>query len=149
MVYEDKGLEKLLLSIKNSVDHLQLESESKKDLHDQTAYTLVKVQECLSTIKVEVTRLKRDQINFIEARKDRTINCDKVHADFEQRLRDNPPIYRCTNNEIRLEHIEQKVEQFIPILYKIIGGVIVIAIVVPPIVTGLVGFFVKHFTKGS
>jgi len=146
--HTDAHLENLLFDIKKSMDTLNADSESKSELYTQTSKTLVKVQECLGSIKIELTELKSEQKGFISARKDRTLNCDKVHADFEQRLREQPPSLRCIGNEARLQSVEKKVDGFTPLIYKLIGGVTVMALVIPPLASALFAFIIKHLIKG-
>jgi len=155
----------LMLSMKQVVEELKQEAHDKRLMEEQSGLLLKSVQECLSSIKIQIERLKTEQTGFIEARRDRSLNCDRIHNDHEQRLRDVPGGLRCKANETRVKQLEKKVEEaaplkrvevietkvdgFTPLIYKIVGGVTVIALLVPPIISALFAFIVKHFIKGE
>lgn len=163
---DDKGSDnlnqELMLSIKQVVDDLKQQAHDKSILEEQSSKILKSVQECLGSIKLQIERLKTEQTGFIEARKDRSMNCDRIHTDHEQRLRDMPGGQRCKVNEARtkqielkledkaplkrLETVEIKVDGFTPLIYKLVGGVTVVALIIPPIVSLLFGFIMKHIT---
>jgi len=152
----------LLLSIKNAVDVMQYEVDKKDSAVVVFNEALDKVYSCLNAIKLDLQKFKTEQTGFIEARKDRSNNCDMIHADHEKRLRDHPPELRCAHEKRltslekkvdvcimveRIETAEGKINQVMPTLYKVIGGVVVIAIIVPPMISGVITFIVKKLAE--
>lgn len=133
----------LLLGIKETVDRLRKDLQAKDTIHGQINSTLIKVQTCMNSIKIDLAEIRIEQRGFISARKDRALNCDKIHVDFEQRLRQHPAPVKCKNHETRLKVVEKKIEGYTPLIYKIVGGVIVISIIVPPMIAGIIGFLIK------
>jgi predicted transcriptional regulator len=116
------------------------------------------VQGCLNKIKMQLNTVQAEQKAFHEARRDRSENCDKIHADFEQRLRDAPNSERCLvaekhlkdlQNQIgevserRVEIIEIQIGKITPFMYKVAGAAIVLSIVITPIIGAIVGFIAK------
>lgn len=158
-------MRKVLFELQSNVKELRKENKNNDALFKQTAESLVEMQKCLSSIKLKVERSAIEQIGFMEYQKTRVMNCDKIHADFEQRLRDHPPELRCAH-EKRLASIEEAIKEMpsrqeltnisndidvifklidriTPLLYKILGAVLVISILVPPVISTFLAYIMK------
>ena len=135
----------ILNEIKLTMNILKLDSKNCTSIQKETTKTLLEMQKCFSSIKIKMERISVEQSGYIESRKDRTANCDKVHADFESRLRKNPQMTKCETNELRLNKIEIKQENIQGFMYKIVGAITIIAIIIPPIVSTIIAFILKKF----
>jgi len=134
---------KFMVFVKSAVAEVKEFSEEKKEQTNEISKSIEDVRTCLTDIKIRIERMDTEQTGFMEARRDRTFNCDKIHSDFEQRLRNVPTYFRCGANELRLQGVEKKIESFTPMLYKLVGGVAVLALIVPPVVTAILGYIIS------
>ncbi|MDA3788092.1 MAG: hypothetical protein PF503_06320 [Desulfobacula sp.] len=149
----------LLAQIQRILHETVEEKSAKQELAEQTRQTLTQTKKCLTDINIQLAKMKADQSSFHLAWRDRLASCDTKHQDFESRLRKVTTKEECIAHgqqcilnekkiDVRLKTVEIKVDGFTPLLYKLIGGVIVIAVVVPPMVSALIGFVITHiFTK--
>lgn len=123
---------------------------------------LKSLKECLVAIKLQLTTLQTNQESFIDYHKDRVDNCDRVHADYENRIRDNEKKtekaltipQRCEVNEkslnglaLTIEKIQKSIQSLTNFKFKIVGAVLVISIIVPSIIGGITVVFMKNLVE--
>lgn len=124
---------------------------------------LQSMQLCLQGIKVKLNVVQSEQKAFHENRKDRSENCDKIHTDFEQRLRKVPAPAQCREakeifgalqtqvgevSEKRVEKIEIEIGKVTPFMYKAVGAAIGLSIIITPLIGGVVTYIAKKIGGG-
>lgn len=99
--------------------------------------TNFKIETCakeITEIKIEFSGTRSDLKSLIRETKATSLSLKDDLRDHEMRLRNTPDIKTCENNEGRLEELEK----LKPWLWKVVGGVTVIAcllsLLVPPII---------------
>ena len=117
----------------------------KKFEQNSQAKAINSIKDCLTGIKTDLASVKTEQKNYIQTRRDRTENCDKVHADHEQRLREAVSLSRCETNEKTLDELKTALTDLSSFKNKIIGACLVISIVVPTIIGVIFAFILKKF----
>lgn len=146
-IQERRDNSALLLVLGEITKSLNIIQAAPKENRNGIHQTLKEIQKCNASIKLKLEKVSNEQSSFIAHNKDRTSTCDKIHDDVEQRLRKSPSGLKCKINEGKIKTVEEKVELIIPTLYKIVGAGLVIAILVPPAVTAIFAFVVKHAVK--
>lgn len=144
---------KILKSVQDLVATFEEKGyHAKMDAQAQTMATTTKTIEvmstCLISIKKDLAVVMNEQKNYIQTRRDRADNCDKVHADHEQRLREAVPLTRCETNEITIDKIDKAIVQLSSFKNKIIGACLVISIVVPTFIGVIAAFILKKYAGG-
>lgn len=134
-----------MVFMKQSIKEVKGFSERKENETIGLIQNISDIRTCLSEIKIRIERMDTEQTGYMEARRDRTFNCDKLHDDFEKRLRSVPGGESCKLRGERLDKIEDRVEKITPFIYKLVGGVAVLAIVIPPLVTSVIGAIIAFF----
>ena len=122
----------------------------KEDSKGQTKL-LEDTRKCLTEFKLDYIAVKSGVNGLISVCKEREKTCSIKHQDFENRLRSGPSSEGIKNQEekinnilktlvsyrravdTRIEKVEAKFEQIVPIIYKIIGGLIVLGLISGPI----------------
>lgn len=138
-------------AIQKTIENKAVDSEELKSL-----------KECLVVIKLQLNTLQTNQESFINYHKDRVDNCDRVHADYENRIRDNEKRtgkaltlpQRCEVNEKSLNHlaltvekIQKSIQSLTNFKFKIVGAVLVISIIVPSIIGSITVVFMKNLVE--
>lgn len=146
-----QAVEETKETIQKMIENRAVDSEELKSL-----------KECLVTIKLQLTTLQTNQESFINYHKDRVDNCDRVHADYENRIRDNEKKtekaltipQRCEVNEkslnglaLTIEKIQKSIQSLTNFKFKIVGAVLVISIIVPSIIGGITVVFMKNLVE--
>lgn len=133
-VFEEKGY------------HTKMDAYTK--IMDLQTETIATISTCLVSIKKDLAVVMTEQKNYIQTRRDRSDNCDKIHADHEQRLRKSVPLTRCETNEITIDKIDQAITKLSSFKNKIIGACLVISIVVPTFIGVIIAFVLKKYIGG-
>lgn len=110
--------------------------------------TIETISTCLASIKKDLAVVMNEQKNYIQTRRDRADNCDKIHADHEQRLRVAVPISRCETNEITLGKLNDAMINLNSFKNKTIGACLVISICVPTFIGVIFAFVLKRYAGG-
>lgn len=121
----------------------KLDQAKQNEAAEEQTKALKAVQSCMQDIKVKLNVVQSEQKAFYEARRDRSENCDKIHNDFEQRLRKIPLPNRCKTNERCIEKIEIEIGKITPFMYKVAGATILAAVVITPIIGVIITYIIK------